>query len=58
LQDCLDRVHKSKRSQRPSILLHQNLPVAAGFAIFFGKIDRGVDRVNMIGKRAKAPVAA
>jgi hypothetical protein len=33
--------------------LHQNLRGAAGFAIFFGKIDRGVDRVNMIGKRAK-----
>jgi hypothetical protein len=27
--------------------LHYNFRGAAGFAVFFGKIDRGVDRVNM-----------
>jgi hypothetical protein len=41
-----------------AIILRYNFRGEAGFAIFSGKIDRGVDRANVVAKRAKGPVAA
>jgi hypothetical protein len=63
LQDCLtcwgtSRVRKSKRFATSFRPLAPKLSRAAGSAIFSGKIDRGIGRVNMVGGRAEGPVAA